>query len=308
MNCEWVKKNITLYAFDELGDADRTEVTHHLDRCADCAREAEAEKQLRRVLDLRPKLEPSADLLAQCRSELSEALEMQPALGTSRWTWLKKLAFPGSFPRLEWQAGLAVLLLSVGFTGGTVWNKWQAGRGGEVAGSPINMANIANINSINTRPDGGLDIAVDTLNRRVVSGASNDPRIQQLLVAALRNYNSGIRLDSIEMLKGRTQDDAIRAALVTSLKNDRNPGVRLKALESLRGFEADVLVRTALLEAAVRDSNPAVRIEAIDQLAKQRDQAVILTLQQLAEQDPNTFIRMKSANRLREWNAPETTY
>ena len=27
MNCEWVRKNITLYAFDELGDADRTEVT-----------------------------------------------------------------------------------------------------------------------------------------------------------------------------------------------------------------------------------------------------------------------------------------
>jgi HEAT repeat protein len=110
------------------------------------------------------------------------------------------------------------------------------------------------------------------------------------------------------MLKSRAENDAIRAALVSSLKNDRNPGVRLKALESLRGFEADALVRSALLEAAVRDGNPAVRIEAIDQLAKQRDQVVILTLQQLAERDPNTFIRMKSANRLREWNAPETTY
>lgn len=307
MNCEWVRKNITLYAFDELGDADRTEVTQHLDRCAECAREAEAEKQLRRVLDLRPKLEPSAALLAECRSELSEALESQPPLGVSRWAWLKRLVTPGSMPRLEWQAGLAVLLISAGFTGGTAWTKWQAARGNEAA-TPVNVANVSNINSISTRPDGSLDIAVDTTNRRVVSGAATDPRIQQLLVAALRNYNSGIRLDSIEMLKGRTHDDAIRAALVSSLKNDRNPGVRLKALESLRGFEADALVRGALLEAAVRDSNPAVRIEAIDQLAKQRDQAVILTLQQLAEQDPNTFIRMKSANRLREWNAPEVTY
>jgi len=262
------------------------------------------------VLDLRPKLEPSAALLAECRSELSETLESQPAHGTgrwARWAWLKRIALPGSFPRLEWQAGLAVLLISVGFSGGTAWTKWQASRNSDAA-APINVANIANIDSINTRPDGGLDIAVDTLNRRVVSGASSDPRIQQLLVAALRNYNSGIRLDSIEMLKGRTQDDAIRAALVTLLRNDRNPGVRLKAVESLRGFEADALVRSALLEAAVRDNNPAVRIEAIDQLAKRRDQAVILTLQQLAEQDPNTFIRMKSANRLREWNAPEATY
>jgi len=306
MNCEWVRQNITLYAFDELGDADRTEVSHHLDRCAECAREAEAEKQLRRVLDLRPKLEPSPALLTQCRSELFEALESQPAVGSGRWAWLKRLVSPGPMPRLEWQAGLALLLISVGFTGGTLWTKLQTGR--SEAAAPVNVANIANINSISTRPDGSLDIAVDTLNRRVVSGASNDPRIQQLLVAALRNYNSGIRLDSIEMLKSRTQNNAIREALVTALKSDRNPGVRLKALESLRGFEADALVRSALLEAAVRDTNPAVRIEAIDQLAKQRDQAVILTLQQLAEQDPNTFIRMKSASRLREWNAPETTY
>jgi hypothetical protein len=307
MNCEWVKKNITLYVFEELGDSDRTEVSQHLERCAECAREAEAEQQLRRVLDLRPKIEPSAALLAQCRSELAEVLESQPAPGAGPWAWLQRVTAPWHALRLEWQAGLAVLLLSVGFTGGTQWTRWQAARGGET-GAPLNVANIANINSINARPDGGLEIAVDTLNRRVVSGRPSDPRIQQLLVAALNNYNSGIRLDSIEMLKSRAENDAIRAALVSSLKNDRNPGVRLKALESLRGFEADALVRSALLQAAVRDGNPAVRIEAIDQLAKQRDQTVILTLQQLAERDPNTFIRMKSANRLREWNAPETTY
>jgi anti-sigma factor RsiW len=58
MNCDWVRSNITLYAFDELGDADRVELEQHITRCGDCAREAEAEKQLRRIMDLRPKLEP----------------------------------------------------------------------------------------------------------------------------------------------------------------------------------------------------------------------------------------------------------
>ena len=308
MNCEWVKQNITLYAFDELSDADRAEVDHHLERCPVCAREAGAEKQLRRLLDLRPALEAPAALLEQCRSELSENLEIQPARrGAARGVWLERLLAPFQGFHLEWQAGLALLLLSAGFSGGTLWTKWQTNRATGDANA-ISEANVANINSISTRPDGGLDISVDTLNHRVVSGAPNDPRIQKLLVAALRNYNSGIRLDSIEQLKGRTQDEAIRAALVSCLKNDRNPGARLKALESLRGFEADALVRSALLDAAAKDSNPAVRIEAIDQLAKRRDNAVIFMLQQLAEQDPNTYIRMKSAKRLREWNAPETTY
>lgn len=306
MNCEWVRQNITLYAFEELSDADRTEVDHHLERCAVCAREAEAEKQLRRLMDLRPRLEVPVALLDQCRSELSENLEIRPVRAPAS-SWMERILAPFQVFRIEWQAGLAILLLSAGFTGGTLWTKWQVNKvGGDTTG--VTEANVANIDSISTRPDGKVDIAVDTLNRHVVSGAPNDPRIQRLLVAALGNYNSGIRLDSIEQLKSRTGDEAIRAALVSCLKNDRNPGARLKALESLRGFEADALVRSALLEAAVRDSNPAVRIEAIDQLGKQRDRNAIFTLQQLAEQDPNSYIRMKSAKRLREWNAPETTY
>ena len=115
-------------------------------------------------------------------------------------------------------------------------------------------------------------------------------------------------MDSIELLKNRTQDQAIRSALVEALKSDQNPGVRLKALESLRGFEADTGVRQALLEVVRKDSNPAVRMEAIDQLGKQRDSASISILQQLAEGDPNNYIRMKSAKRLREWNAPVEVY
>ena len=52
MNCEWVKSQITLYVFDELGDPDRVEVEQHLARCRECAREAEAEKQLRRLMEI----------------------------------------------------------------------------------------------------------------------------------------------------------------------------------------------------------------------------------------------------------------
>src|SRR5258706_11256109 len=105
MNCDWVKSNITLYAFEELGDADRAEVEQHLTRCHDCSREAEAEKQLRQIMDLRPKMEPSATLLAQCRVDLSSALEELPAprvAASPISRWKEWLSAPFAGLNIQW--------------------------------------------------------------------------------------------------------------------------------------------------------------------------------------------------------------
>jgi len=117
MNCEWVKSQVTLYAFDELSDPDRVEVEHHLARCEECARAAEAEKELRRLMNLRPRLEPSPALLAECRMALSERLEALPP--RSPWAaWLHLLTDPFSGIQVQWKAGLALFLVSLGFSGG----------------------------------------------------------------------------------------------------------------------------------------------------------------------------------------------
>ena len=307
MNCEWVKSHITLYVFDELGDADRAEVEHHLARCGGCAREAEAEKHLRRVMDLRPRLEPSSALLADCRASLSEALEALPPRPS--WAgWTRLLMDPFSGLRLEWKAGLAIFLLSVGFSGGWFWAR-RASAAAADAASEFSEANISNIYAITPAPDGRLQIALDTTRRRVVTGRPDDPRIERLLVYALRNYyNSGIRLESIDQLKGRTQDSQIRGALIAALRSDKNPGVRLKALEALRGLEGNAEVRKTLLDVLMKDDNAGVRIKAIDQLTRLQDASNIPTLQRLAEEDPNTYIRLKSASTLRELGAPVETY
>ncbi len=314
MNCDWVKSKITLYAFEELEDADRAEVTQHLERCRECAREADAEKQLRQVMDLRPRLDASPALLAECRSALAEALEDLPAPAAvdteSPWRrFTSFIAAPFLGMRLQWQAGLAILLLSVGFTGGSFWTRWHGAGLGQDSGD-YNEASIANIQSISSRPDGNLDITLDTTRRRMVSGRPDDPRIKELLVYGLRNYNSGIQLESIDLLKARAQDEQIRAALISALRNDRNPGVRLKAINALQG-QAGGTVKDALIEALLKDSNPGVRKEAIDQLTGQlgqRDKSVISTLQKLAESDSNSYIRMKSASTLLKWDAPVETY
>lgn len=315
MNCDWVKSNITLYVFEELGDSDRAEMDQHLVRCTGCSREADAEKELRRLMDLRPKLDVSAALLNSCRMDLSEALEEMPAprverkivdSGMSRWQeWL---AAPFAGLRVQLQAGMAVALLSVGFISGTVVASRYAAR--DTMSADPTAANIAGIHSISARPDGGLDISLDTLHRQTVHGNLQDPLIRQLLVSGLGDYNSGVRLDSMEQLRNPAlaSDQQVRAALVASLRSDKNPGVRLKALDALKGSEKDDLVRQALIASVKSDNNAGVRMKAIELLAGQRDSSAITTLQQAAAQDPNSAIRLKSVETLRGWNAPVEVY
>ncbi|SRR5579871_289514 len=328
MNCEWVRSNITLYVFEELGDADRAELEQHVERCHDCARDAEAEKQLRRIMDLRTKLEPSASLMAECRLQLSEALEEERPIavptravspGNSRW--LEWLRAPFAGLNLQWQAGMAVALLSVGFVSGA----FLSSRGMRVPGgtntSDINAASIAGVHSINARPDGKLEISLDTLQRRDISGSLDDPKIKEALVSALGDYNSSVRLDSAELIakameNGKspalTADPQVRAAFLNRLRTDKNPAVRLTALDALKGMENDPAVRDGLVAAVMSDSNSGVRIKAIEMLAGQKapsgDSSAIVALQELAEKDSNSYIRLKSADTLRKWNVPVQMY
>ena len=322
MNCDWVKPNITLYAFDELEDADRAEVVQHINRCQDCARLAEAEAELRHLMDLREKLEPSASLLAECRMSLAEAIEEEPAprrvvvndADASMSRWRDWLSAPFRGLNLQWQAGMAVALLSVGFVSGTFI---ASRRTGDIAGKDLSQANISSVHSIAMRPDGGLDVSLDTTHRQTIHGTMDDPQIRQVLIAALGDDNSGVRLDSIEQLKnaiesgkepGLAADPQVRAALLASLRADKNPGVRLKDMEALKGSENDPAVRQGLLRAMMNDSNAGVRIKAIELLSGKPDSVAIRAFQKLAVDDTNSAIRLKSADTLRKWNAPVEIY
>jgi hypothetical protein len=128
-------------------------------------------------------------------------------------------------------------------------------------------------------------------------GSMDDPQIRQLLLYAARaNYNSGVRLESIDVLTQKPDDERIREALIFSLRYDKNPGVRLKSLASLRPYvKSDVRVRNVMLEALGRDTCPGVRIEAIRSLTPViADSSVRETLEGLAAQDNNKFIRNES--------------
>ena len=300
MNCDWVKSNITLYIYDELGDDARYELDQHVGRCADCAAELKNLQEFRAQMSTFPVAEPSPNLLTASRMRLQEALEsveqrrgwfFDPA------AWLRQFKF---------SPALAAALLIVGFAGGvgTAWKLATGTRGGSglpgVTSTPAaaNEASIVGIRDIAQQPgSNNVKITYDTMVPQSAEGSLNDARIQQLLLFAARNnYNSGVRVDSVDLLSQKPDDVNIRKALIVSLLTDNNPGVRLKALAALGPWvKEDVDVRNATLEALRRDKNLGVRAEALHLLQPVKaDSTVRAVLAQLAQSDDNEFIRQQS--------------
>jgi HEAT repeat protein len=168
---------------------------------------------------------------------------------------------------------------------------------------------MSNVRSVQQDPSGVVRIAFDETRRRVVSGPLEDSRVQQLLMAAMRqDTNPGVRVETMSVLKDNPTPSGLREVLVYALKNDPNPGVRLKAIESLRSFATEEAVRRALAQALIGDDNPGVRIQAIDLLVQQKDDSMVGVLQDLVNRENNQYIRMRMVKALEEMNASVGTF
>ena len=86
------------------------------------------------------------------------------------------------------------------------------------------------------------------------------------VVANGERFDPGTRLDCLDALKVRTDDEHVRNALVKAARTDKNAAVRLKALDALRDWTHEAPVRDALLDALHHDANPGVRVEAVNLL------------------------------------------
>jgi len=295
MNCEWVKANVIDYVYDELADDARYELEHHIERCKPCATEVESARSFKLSLSALPRVEPTPNLLASARMHLQEALETtKQGFGWQRFfdpaAWLRQVKF---------SPALAAVILMVGFSAGvaaTFSVKTAVPRGPDA--SPDTTPSIASIRSISQEQGTNrVQIQYDTVQRNAQEGSLDDPRIQELLLYAARNNpNSGLRMDSVELLTEKPEENRIREALMYSLRYDRNTGVRLKALEGLRPYVSnDVRVRDAILEALVNDPNPGIRTQAIQSLQPVKaDGSVRMALEGLAARDKNEFIRKEA--------------
>ena len=301
MNCDWTKDNVVFYIYDELADDAKFEFEQHVRHCLGCRRELDAALEFKGGMQALPMKDISPSFLTANRMQLQEALEH----AEQKSNFLSSFVFDltGWMHQIKLAPALTAALLMVGFAGGALTTyRMSADRsktsGGLITQEPttVDAANIDRIESIT--PNGNqVQIKFNTLQPQTVSGSTDDPRIRQLLLLAARNNrNSGVVLDSLDVLARTPEDNAVREALVYALRYDKNPGVRLKSLEGLKGYvKDDVHVRDAVIEALLHDNNAGVRQEAIGLLDEVKaDSSVRAALMVLAERDPNKFIREES--------------
>jgi hypothetical protein len=313
MKCDWVRQNILFYVYNELEDDARYEVEQHLARCPECATELKATRKLHATLSATPVEEPTPNLLAASRMRLQEALETtQPGS-----FWHRLILEPAAWLRqIRLSPALAAVIFVVGFGGGigATYDYLASGRGnGVITGSIAPYASspsldqplessIAGIRSVTQEPGSNqVSIKYDTVSTQEAQGSLNDQRIQQLLLFAARNnYNSGVRMDSVDLLTQAPNDASVREALMYALQNDTNPGVRLKALDGLSGFvRQDPRVRDGVLRALISDANSGVRMQALRLVEPMKtDSNVRSVLTRLAQTDQNPSIRSQARTML----------
>ncbi|HUY15086.1 MAG TPA: HEAT repeat domain-containing protein [Terriglobia bacterium] len=168
------------------------------------------------------------------------------------------------------------------------------------------LGRISSISRVDPNPQTGqVRITLNAERRVTLEGSLDDPRIRQVLVYAVKQYdNTGIRLDTLSALKNGSRDPAVREALLYALLHDPNAGVRLEALKTVRQMGWNPEVRGALLQAVRRDTNPGVRVTAIDDLVnhavRDHDQGLVPVLQNLSSTDSNNYVRVKALAALQE--------
>jgi hypothetical protein len=299
MKCEWVKENVLLYVYNELPDDARYELEQHLARCADCTTELKTARKFHTMLSELPVEEPSPNLVAASRMRLQERLETAQQ---GRF-WHRLIFDPAAWLRqVRFAPALAAAIFIVGFGGGIATTyKVVSDKGASIASGPASApaeSSITGIQSISQDPGSNhISIKYNTVSTQEAQGSLNDQRIQQLLLFAARNnYNSGVRMDSVDLLTQEPNNTHVREALMYALRYDSNPGVRLKSLDSLGPFvKSDPRVRDVVLEALIRDSNPGVRTDALRLLDPVRaDSSVRTVLQELARSDQNQYIRSQA--------------
>ncbi|MGA2269791.1 MAG: zf-HC2 domain-containing protein [Bryobacteraceae bacterium] len=314
MSCDSVAKLIPLYFYGELTPEEEDRLEDHLHGCPGCAREMERQRTLAAALDKRQAEVPPM-LLEACRADLLAAIQggapsfEKPAKGP--WTlFLEALAATLSgFNRFRTPVG-AVALVAVGFFAARFTGAGMPSGAGALLTSGLSPADdvFSTVRSVQPDNSGRVQIAWDETRRRVVSGRMDDRNIQRLLLAAAREDNPAVRVESMGLLRNRADSVEVRDALLNAVAHDANAGVRLKALDGLKLLAGDAEVRKTLAQVLLADDNPAVRMQVVDLLVSRHDDSMVGVLQNLVQKEDNNYVRLKCEKALKDMNASIGTF
>lgn len=293
MTCQERHHDIVLFLYDELSEPRLGELREHLACCTSCKDFADQEGRLYSQLrEDFSEWDTPADLLVECRRDLSEELDR---LEARRQWW-----------RPAWGSGMrwleAAALVSIGLALGVYVSAQQFRVAGvpaaETTGAVVPQdAEMANLRILEADPASGeIELAAEMVSPVRLQGRLADEDFRQFVFNALSApTNPGERLRLVEFLAPNARDTIVQEALIGSLLHDDNPAVRLYALQGLKPFAAEEEVRTALLYVLENDDNPGIRVEAIDALAPlTQDEAMEEVVQEATRADPNAYVRMKA--------------
>jgi hypothetical protein len=307
MTCHEMEENLPLLFYGDLSTWEQAACEEHLAGCAGCRAARGKLEQLHQVLAERAPIDPSATLLAESRRALDEALDNQQHGWRALWHY--------GLPTLRFEPAsglaLAVTLLLCGF--GIGWGlRPHSGAltpvvagvtSSDVGGPDLANMRISGISRVAPDPQtGGVKITMDAERRVTLEGSLDDPKIQQVLVYAVKSYdNPGIRRDTLDALRSHADNPNIRQALIYAMRHDPNAGVRLEALGAVCNMNSSDDVHAALLDSLEHDTNPGVRVAAVDALLDRTekegcDAPTAQTLQHLSKSDSNAYVRLKCAN------------
>lgn len=313
MTCEAARQRIVLSLYGELADDGRLEVEAHVRDCPSCAAVLAEERRLLLVLSQRAPGDPPPALLERCRADLAAAIAAETVSGEPVRA-VSAAASPGVLawrrpggraPRPLRIAGAslaAAALLAFGFLAGRFATPFQSD--GPDTGSALEErpgeagSTVAGVSHLEADQESDrVSLSYDVLRRASLEGSARDPRIRRLLVETAReSLNAGLRLEALEVLARQTEDRDAREALLRAVQEDDNPGARLMAVEALgRMAGRDAAVREAIVGALLGDDNPGVRVRAIDALGEARAPETNALFERLAREDPNEYVRLRSA-------------
>lgn len=337
LDCESSQRLVVLYVCDEASPEERTEVETHIAGCGECAAVLAGELRLRQMLatmrqpaDL---LDSAGALLAQCRSELAEALDDgEDAQRDVISAW----SFASLFSKWRMELAMHPALAATGFiliglfVGKLLPGTQGAGSEAGIVPAPqvtvtaapritdqdlqnLSISNITPASDSATGGDPTYVVHLRAVRPMEIEGSGGDDEMKRVLgyvISSGPKFDSGVRLDSVQVLRSHADDADVRHVLCEAALKDPNASVRLNALEALQGDVEESDVRDALVQVLTHDANPGVRIVAINQLRgaveaghASDDAQLKELLQTLSKHDANGYVRVQAAAAVRHLDA-----
>ena len=313
---------LVLSLYEELDDDARMMLEEHLRTCASCPGELERLRAFHATATKRRPVEVTERLIQDARRErrLAWRARAEDRTPIDKLAEMLGTLFP---PRARLALGGAALLVAGFAAGWAVLRTTETGQTIDSAGIVRTAADgtsfeqgdgrIQNLRFLNRdAKTGDVEVVLETVTPIRFRGNVNDERVQRILAHALiGEENAGTRLRAVNMLadRGETRtavDENVKQSLISALKYDPNFSVRKEALSVLENYLPDADAVQAILYILAHEKNTGMKVAAINALdpkknsSQPRSSDVVNALRQAAENEPNTYIRIRAQAALQE--------